>query len=567
MRRIFVVLCLICCVFSPSTIAQTEENYSWEIDLDNGYISTKPIFLEEQVIVRTSGFWTGEDRPHVYAFDLQTGQENWKFKNSGSTNHDMSPLLHVKAGSGDCGSWDEMIIVGWTDGKVTALDVSNGSLIWSSQTEVVTWGITGKMSQDGENVVVPTRQGLSRFCLSDGLENLRVDLPQLGWRNGVTVTNDSYLLGNEEGVLNIISKSGNVSNITIGDGMIRHAPVSTQTGIVIHLQTNNGSEIYLDNQLLAQEGYSPAIPLYLNGDIFFSTSDSVIRWNCEISCEFKGRTAFHSNGEITAQPTGNNTTIWFPRNTPDGGWGYGLPGEEIEMYHTAYDTYTTAGVGFGPNGEMAFGNDAGVLIVVVTEDGQNQSHEIVVVTEDEQNQSHEINKESDSQSNNGFQVRPVHFVIAGIIVAMIVSFNKGNRDLMAKYGVLLLLVTAIMVFPAISQSWSQEVSEMNETPGDWDDDWPDEWKDTQVVVFELPDGELVIGGLSGHENVEQLTDSAANQLGIEVGKESFSLGEMIVSFDGHELDGWEFTIDGKRSQVGISAAEVSEDSVIRWSAA
>ena len=150
---------------------------------------------------------------------------------------------------------------------------------------------------------------------------------------------------------------------------------------------------------------------------------------------------------------------------------------------------------------------------------------------------------------------------------MIVSFNKGNRDLMAKYGVLLLLVTAIMVFPAISQSWSQEVSEMNETPGDWDDDWPDEWKNTQVVVFELPDGELVIGGLSGHENVEQLTDSAANQLGIEVGKESFSLGEMIVSFDGHELDGWEFTIDGKRSQVGISAAEVSEDSVIRWSAA
>ncbi|GIR00801.1 MAG: hypothetical protein CM15mP9_5040 [Methanobacteriota archaeon] len=55
------------------------------------------------------------------------------------------------------------------------------------------------MAQDGDNIVVPTRQGLSRFCLSDGTENLRVDLPQLGWRNGVTVTDDSYLLGNEEG--------------------------------------------------------------------------------------------------------------------------------------------------------------------------------------------------------------------------------------------------------------------------------------------------------------------------------------------------------------------------------
>ena len=124
-----------------------------------------------------------------------------------------------------------------------------------------------------------------------------------------------------------------------------------------------------------------------------------------------------------------------------------------------------------------------------------------------------------------------------------------------------------MVFPVVSQSWSKEVTELNEAPGDWDNDWPDEWKGTQVVVFELPDGEVAIGGLSGHENVEQLTDSAAAELGIEVGKESFSLGEMIVSFDGHELDGWEFTVDGEKSQVGFSAAEVTEDSVIRWSAA
>ena len=39
----------------------------------------------------------------------------------------MSPLLHVEAGSGDCGSWNDMILVGWTDGKVTALDFTDGS--------------------------------------------------------------------------------------------------------------------------------------------------------------------------------------------------------------------------------------------------------------------------------------------------------------------------------------------------------------------------------------------------------------------------------------------------------
>ena len=68
-----------------------------------------------------------------------------------------------------------------------------------------------------DNLVVPTRQGLSD-CLSDGEQNLRIDLPQLGWRNGVTVTNDSYLIGNEEEVLNIISKTGDVTNLSIGEG-------------------------------------------------------------------------------------------------------------------------------------------------------------------------------------------------------------------------------------------------------------------------------------------------------------------------------------------------------------
>ena len=171
------------------------------------------------------------------------------------------------------------------------------------------------------------------------------------------------------------------------------------------------------------------------------------------------------------------------------------------------------------------------------------------------------------KAEDGFQVKPIHFVIVGLLVGLVVSYSKENRDMMAKLGVLLLLVIAIMVFPAVSQSWSEEVADLNEAPGDWDNDWPEEWEGTQVVVFELPGGEVAIGGLSGYENVEQLTDSAAAQLGIEVGKETFSLGEMIVSFDGHELDGWEFTIDGEKSQVGISVAEVTEDSVIRWSAA
>ena len=548
MRKILVVFCLITCLTLPHSSAEVENQTSWEVDLQNGYISTKPIFVDDQVIVRTSGFWTGEDRPHVYSFDVQSGIENWRFSNPNSTNHDMSPLLHISAGQGECGNWSEMILVGWTDGKVTALDTNSGNLVWSSQTEVVTWGITGAMAQDGENLVVPTRQGLSRFCLSDGNENLRVELPQLGWRNGVTVTADSYLLGNEEGVLNTVSKDGSVANLTLSQGMIRHPPIIAAAGIITHLQTSSGSGIYLNDVLISDEGRSPAIPFKIGNKVYFGTSDSVSVWKCEADCVLEGRSEFYTNGEITIQVSGNDSTIWYPRNTQQGGWGYGIPGDKITIFSSNHDTYTTAGMSFGPNGEMAFGNDAGVLVVLLDD----------------------VNLESSDQDENrdsSFQAHPAHFLMVGLLIGIAYSIYNSNRDLANKFGVLLILVIAIFALPSVSEMWSKEVDKLTDGPGDWSDEWPDSWLGTQVVVFELPDGEFAIGGLSGYDNVEQLTDAAAQELGVTIEKESYSLGKMVVSVDGHELEGWEFTIDGERTPVGISQAEVSEDSVVRWSAA
>ena len=60
---------------------------------------------------------------------------------------------------------------------------------------------------------------------------------------------------------------------------------------------------------------------------------------------------------------------------------------------------------------------------------------------------------------------------------------------------------------------------------------------------------------------------AGNRLDITLVKESYDFGAWITSFNGHDGEGWEFTIDGKRSSVGISEAELSEDSVVRWSLA
>ena len=546
MRQILVVLCLLTCLLIPISTADSDNQEYWEVDLENGYISTKPIFVDNQVIVRNSG--SGGVWPSVFSFDIQSGVENWRYSNPNSTNHDMSPILHISAGQGECGTWSDMILVAWTDGKVTALSSDDGGLIWSSKTEVVTWGITGTMAQDGENVVVPTRQGLSRFCLSDGAENLRVDLPQLGWRNGVTVTDDSYLLGNEEGVLNIVSKEGNVTNITLSQGMIRHPPIVTTAGIISHLQTSSASAIYLDAKLISEEGRSPAIPVKIGNKVYFGTSESVSVWMCEADCVLEGRSEFHTNGEITSQIKGNQSVMWYPRNTQQGGWGYGTPGEEIKLFSSSHDTYTTAGVSFGPNGEMALGNDAGVLMVYSNTENPEPT---------KQNQI----------TDSSFQAHPAHFLIAGLLIGMLYSTYNSNRDLTNKLGVLLILVVAIFALPSVSETWSSEVDKLKQGPGDWNDEWPDSWKGTQIVVFELPDGEVAIGGLSGYDNVEQLTDAAALEAGVEVEKQSYSIGEMIVSFDGHELEGWEFTVDGERTPVGISQAVVSEDSVVRWSAA
>ena len=90
------------------------------------------------------------------------------------------------------------------------------------------------------------------------------------------------------------------------------------------------------------------------------------------------------------------------------------------------------------------------------------------------------------------------------------------------------------------------------------------WRGTQVVVIELESGELAIGGLSGYENVEDLTDEAARQLEISVEKEEHNLGAWIIAFDGESGEGWEFTVDGERSMYGISETKVEDDAVVRW---
>jgi hypothetical protein len=532
MKRLLLFLALLLLI-PPVSAAQVE----WSVDLSNGYITTAPIIVDDQVIVRTSGFWSGSDRPHVYAFDLYDGELNWKYRSESSTQHDMSPLLYVKAGSGDCGAWQDMILVGWTDGKVTALDLADGTLVWQAQTEVITWGITGAMAIDSDEVVVPTRKGLSTFCLADGSLFLRVDLPQLGWRNGVSIGENHYLLGNEEGVLNKVYSNGTVENQSIGNGKIRHTPLQTNAGVLVHLQTDSGSKIFVDGELITSSGYSPAIPIIANDVIHGATSSEYLIINCNSICSVISRSEFHSNGEITLL----GEEAWLARNTAEGGWGVFSNGILIDIHQTSADTYTTAGVGFGQDESIALGSDAGILFV-----------------------SYHLQEETSTHYPATFMMSII-FLLSIISMRYAATFDFIN---LSKFLLLILMIISVYAYPQVANAWSNYLQEHNQSEDDWQRPWDDEFAETcegkQAVHIELPWHGYMTCGLEGFETVEEITDAAAASSGIIIVKEQHNLGPWIVSFDGVEQEGWEFYIDGKRALSGISQTPLKSDTVVEW---
>ncbi len=537
MKKTLATILIICC-FTSLVNAQQSSQLIWEKDLQNGYISTKPLVINDQVIVRTSGFWTDPDRPHVYSLDIETGEENWKFRNNGSTNHDLAPLLFAESSTGDCGSWPDLILVGWTDGMLTALRAVDGSIFWQYQTQNDGWGITGSMALDGDKLVVPTSFGLSTFCLANGNPELEIELNQQGWRNGVSVHGGNYILGNELGILYSISKDGNVSILNEFDGKIRHAPIISDAGILIHLQTASGSEIYVDSELISAEGPSPAIPIIMENKVYLGTSSHILVLDCLQECSIAGRTEYKTNGEISEIILNSKPMISFPKNDETGGWGIGEPGQSIDTIFSDIGTYTTAGLTSTDDGKIVFGNDNGILYFY----------------------SYENTSSTDEDGN------PILAILIVLILSIIIlpQVFKRNIQLGQKIGLFSILVLMILLFPQFANFWSQEVDKFANESTDWDSSWPNEWQGTQVVVIELENETILQGGLSGYSTVEEITSFVAGQNQIIIDTETYDFGSWVVSFDGQFKDSWEFTIDGKRSSVGYSQATIEQDSVVRW---
>ena len=402
-------------------------------------------------------------------------------------------------------------------------------------------GITGKLGIDEDRVVVPTRQGLSALCLETGEQLLRVEFQEVGWRNGVLISESGYHVGTETGVLYSVNRDGTMTNTSIGDGKIRHAPIETQHGLLIHLQTATGSTLYLNNSVLGTYGFSPALPLQYEDRIFLATSEEWISLRCDdITCIEDSRSSFHSNGEMSINHLKNGSIeIWIPSNTPDGGWGVFNQTSQLRMHTTKFDTYTTAAPGFS-TAAMALGNDMGILQVTIFEGDRP------------------------TEGPSSFSlIETLHYaLLLSSYLLCCLFFATRNKPRFWKALTLFLLLFTLAAVPEVSTKWPTLIEQ--DTEAKWNPEWPEEWRDTQIVIIEIDGAENVIGGLNGYSNVYELTQAASESLGISTEYEDQYLGLYLLSFNGTEGDGWEFTLDGARSNTGIVDTSIDSDSILRW---
>lgn len=543
-RPIVTAWCLLfvmCCL----PVASAGWTTSWSFDIEDGYITTTPQSDGDHIFVRSSGFWMGEERPFVVALDTE-GNERWRHSNLNATQHDMSPLLFVKRTSGDCGEAGPSLLAGWSDGRLERLEPSNGSVVWSLSTEVDVWGITGALVMDGDHVVVPTRHGLLRVCLSDGQVNLSASTG-LGWRNGVTVMENGFWQGDESGGLWFVDRNGSAELRWNTSGHLRHAPILDGDFLLLHVQHATSTSIHAFNHtsnethVVGLSGPSPAIPIKAPFGTVFGDNEHLTSVRCEATCWIEDRVNATTNGALAVE---QGRSLWYPINTASGGWGTvpftsnGTFGE-VTTLSTLVDTYGTAAPMFVGD-QMLLGNDAGVLISL----------------------------EPYRPTPPPFVYDPVATLgglalAAGMIGTALLarrsSIDWGWRGLSA-----IGLVLALVMLPDVVTEWTKEAPTVPGPVTVWNETWPDAWRDGHVFIVEFEDRTLVEGGHEGAMTVEELTSLATRELGVTVEVQTTTLGPYLTAFDGVEALGWEYFVNGERVPRSMADATLESPSIVHW---
>tara|TARA_Y100000766_G_scaffold76924_1_gene65188 strand:+ start:37 stop:1713 length:1677 start_codon:yes stop_codon:yes gene_type:complete len=555
MRKKMLILAIVaiyCLSFTQAETPQSEEEFSlqWNLDFGEVYVSTQAITSADAIFIRTSSSSLAQGIPSVYSLDFD-GNEMWQMQNANSTKQDMSPLEFVKAGTGDCGNWPDMVLVGWSDGLFQALDAEDGTVVWQYQTEVLGWGITGSMLVETESVTIPTRNGLDKLCLNGDLQFTKNTAA--GWRNGVTFAGQSYWIGDEDGRLWSVSNQSANSHF-IAEGKIRHAPVSlSNNNLLIHLQTTSGSTIFQFNTTTNQStaivnsGYGPGMPKVFQDYIITTDSQNLMSISCHNQCSVIDYETFQSNGEISNV----FDKIMLPQNTVEGGYGLFEISSEGQLNSLGLanyddDWYGTAGI------ESRIIDDEKYMLLV------NDNANLKLLTS-----SFDITVEENNDDTDWPTILVMLFALILISTTSIQLLRERFQSAF-KFFILFCTILIYFTFADIIQAWDDLINEDVPASEAWNEDWPEEWLGTQVIVFQFQDNSVVIGGLIGYDNVLQLTQAAAIEQGMETEIIDSSLGKYVVSFDNIAGEGWEYTVNGQPGTVSVEYSQLESDSIVVW---
>ena len=451
------------------------------------------------------------------------------------------------------------MMIGWSDGIVEARSPNDGTLLWSYETEQVTWGVTGVMAVDEDQIVVPTRTGLVSLCASDGSMTMEATTG-LGWRNGVVVGDEEYFLGDESGVLWGVSTNGTTRSVDLGDGKIRHAPILTSAGILVQLQGQQSSTMYvLDSANLSTIqslpiGPSPGIPVTAGAFVLAFDSEAIRSFSCSLICEEVDRVPFLSNGEIGLVQDGH---YMLPYNGNEQGWGlvniteYGRL--QVQMVTTGADGYATAAPGFtssATNGEiLAFGSDGGVVYVHATT----------------------TNVEEPAPEQN---IAAFDWVAQGTVFLLYLALGgagvqllRGNGASVLKFLSVYMLLIGLLVIDQVAIQWSQTIDDLGPQSNDeeWDPSWNESWRGTQIVSITIGGEVRAAGGFEGYTNALDLTLAACEELGVEIETDATRIGTYVLSFDGETGEGWEYTLDGRLATLASDYSTIDSTTRVEWS--
>lgn len=563
-------------IIAPMAMGSAEESKTISVDLSSGMISTAPLVISDQIIVKSIG--------QISALNATTGEINWITKHPTPHLFEISPLIHYSSNE------SESLITGWTDGMICAYDILSGKEKWNHSTPLKGYGITGKMIVHDEKIVVPFDHGIVVLNPNDGNEYWNATLEdERFYRSSPTKFNDSLLLGSEKGQVWLFKEGDSPSLYfhppeSIPSPKIRGGIIQIANRLLIPVQgIENSSVVELDGNttVLHQMGGSLGL-MAMNENILLATSSNSSKlFDCSSWCmEIQTLTDEPVVGEVIF----TEEQIILPVNTIEGKWlRYNKNCSDGDckwvaissLYHS-HPQFLTAAPGFYGDA-IIIANDAGWVEIV-----KNNRLEAYVAEEVDKN----------STENSAYIA--LLFLLPGSLLILVGVGKEDFRKFSPAIGASLILLGAGYYIPTLQSAVSSIESESEDPLRSI---MPEQWIDNQVVVFELSDGltashqgnhtfidfsgqeirrtssddgvgRLFVGGFSGHSDVRSLTITAAEIGGLiyvehveELGYRVDRIGEIIDGENGNWLIYYE---DGNRGLSAVDANRISSDAVIIW---